>query len=96
MTGRHGRHCAQFCGWRNTILLTVEKFSATVLCMTIRSEAKELEVRVVQAGLSMRQVLKKAGVSGETWRRWKNGPIEPQMRKWRAVETAFEKLERST
>lgn len=60
--------------------------------MTIPNEIATIESRITQAGVSLADFLKLAGVDNSTWWRWKTGNATPLLTSWRAVEAQIAKL----
>lgn len=70
------------------------QISATMhLCtMTIPAEIAVFERRLSAAHIPLARVFVKARINRSTWHRWRDGTVEPGLKKWRAVQTAIDAL----
>jgi len=50
------------------------------------------ENELARMGLSRRLLCAEAGIATSTWTRWKAGLTEPNLRTWRQVEAALDRL----
>lgn len=64
--------------------------------MTVQEEMAQIEGRLHGAGLSVSDVCKEADVARSTWQRWKSGATEPNIKTWRIVTEAADKLAPAT
>jgi hypothetical protein len=58
---------------------------AILQIMNIQQEIADIEQRLADAGESVGEYCKRAGINRSTWTRWKAGATAPNMRSWQRV-----------
>lgn len=62
--------------------------------MLTPDDMKQMEDALAEAGATVDQLCKEAGIDRSTWTRWKNKSSAPGLAKWRDALAAYDRLTR--